>query len=125
MKVKEYLQNNILIFDGAMGTYYPALMNDMSSNCEAANIDNPKLILDIHKEYIEAGARAIRTNTFGLDITNLGGDRKRQKELIKAGYEIAIKAAEDKAFVFADIGPIMAGEHNEKVEEYINIVSLF
>ena len=125
MRVKEYLQNNILIFDGAMGTYYAALMNDMSSNCEAANIDNPRLILDIHKEYIEAGARAIRTNTFGLDITNLGGDRKRQKELIKAGYEIAVKAAEDKAFVFADIGPIMAGEHNEKVEEYINIVSTF
>ena len=72
MKVKEYLQNNILIFDGAMGTYYAALMNDMSSNCEAANIDNPRLILDIHKEYIEAGARAIRTNTFGLDITEKG-----------------------------------------------------
>ena len=43
MRVKEYLQDNILIFDGAMGTYYAALMNDMSSNCEAANIDNPIL----------------------------------------------------------------------------------
>lgn len=125
MRVKEYLQDNILIFDGAMGTYYAALMNDMSSNCEAANIDNPKLILDIHKEYIAAGAQAIKTNTFGLDINNLGGDRKRQKALIKAGYELALEAAQDKAFVFADIGPIMAGEHDEKVEEYINIVSEF
>ena len=50
--IRDYLKNNILLFDGAMGTYYDELTDD-GIGCELANIKNPELIKGIHNEYIE------------------------------------------------------------------------
>ena len=48
--IREYLKNNVLLFDGAMGTYYDELTDD-GIGCELANIKNSELIRGIHKEF--------------------------------------------------------------------------
>ena len=105
--IKEYLKENILLTDGAMGTYYSHITSQETTVSELANRYNPKLIKDIHQEYIEAGAKLIRTNTFSANSFTLNKSRQDIKELIAAGYEIAKSAAKDHdVFVAASIGPI-------------------
>ena len=76
VSIREFLQNNVLIFDGAMGTYYSPIVNEPAINCEMANIQHPEVIESIHKEYIAAGAHAIKTNTFGVNRKNFGENSK-------------------------------------------------
>ncbi len=57
--IREYIVDHILIFDGAMGSLY---LEKYSGACELANLNHREVILQIHKEYIEAGAKAIKTN---------------------------------------------------------------
>ncbi|MDP4146655.1 MAG: bifunctional homocysteine S-methyltransferase/methylenetetrahydrofolate reductase [Bacillota bacterium] len=118
--MNEYLKDNILITDGAMGTYYSELTGDNISFCEFANIDKPEIIKKIHLDYIEAGAKLIRTNTFSANSITLNISREKVKEIIGAGYSIAKLAAEGKdVFVAASIGPI----HEAKVEkDNINVL---
>lgn len=105
--MREYLLDNTLLTDGAMGTYYGDITGDTISKCEFANIKNPEIIKKIHSEYIDAGAKLIRTNTFAANSITLGITRKESKEIIQKGYEIAINIASMKnVFVGASIGPI-------------------
>ena len=53
-----------LITDGAMGTYYREKFGRSSGAPELANLTEPEKIEAVHREYIEAGADIIRTNSF-------------------------------------------------------------
>ena len=66
MNVREYLDSNILVFDGSMGTYFASKYKTSYEKCELANIKDSTLVYDIHKEYIDAGCKAIKTNTFAV-----------------------------------------------------------
>lgn len=122
MKVKE----NPLIFDGAMGTYYPGISENPQHKCELANIYDRNTILKIHREYINAGCKAIKTNTFGANKVSLESDFNRVKEVIVEGYKIAKEAAKDRdVLVFADIGPIPFLEKSDLYEGYREIAELF
>ncbi|NLN42077.1 MAG: bifunctional homocysteine S-methyltransferase/methylenetetrahydrofolate reductase [Clostridiales bacterium] len=130
--IKEYLKDSILITDGAMGTYYSHITGSETTISELSNKQNPELIKGIHKEYIEAGAKLIRTNTFSANSFTLGISRQDIKELIAAGYEIAKSAAKDHdVFVAASIGPIpelVEGKILEKdaiLDEYLFIANSF
>ncbi len=122
--IRDYLKNNILLFDGAMGTYYDELTDD-GIGCELANIKNSELIRGIHNEYIEAGAKAILTNTFATGIDAFLGDRDLQKKVINAGIDIAIEAAKEEAYVFADMGSLSADSNHAAFEEYKIIADIF
>ena len=65
------LKSEILVADGAFGTYY-AKKYDTGSLPELANLQASDRVLAIHKEYIEAGAKIIRTNTFASNTVCLG-----------------------------------------------------
>ena len=94
-----------LLFDGAMGTYYAALYPDDASPCEWANLRHPARVRAIHEAYLQAGAQAIKTNTFGVSPAACGG-RQQAHELLENGWALARQAAEPfGAQVFADIGP--------------------
>lgn len=126
--IREYLKDKILITDGAMGTYY---MRDKTSpvySCELANILNPEEIKKIHMEYIEAGAKLIRTNTFAANKESLNVNDDKLGEVIINGYEIAKEVAKDKeVFVAASIGPIrpFSGKNVDIYKEYKFIVDKF
>lgn len=123
MQINKYLQQRPLIFDGAMGTYYSEFSNQ---KCEFGNINDKETILKIHKEYIEAGCKAIRTNTFGANSVSMESSFDTVKDSIINAIEIAKKAvSEDEIFLFADIGPIPSSKNNNTFDEYINIVDIF
>ena len=73
----ELLDRAILIGDGAMGSYIHAKGIPLEMNFDSLNLTQPDLIQEIHREYIDAGAQVIETNTFGanrnkLEAANLG-----------------------------------------------------
>ena len=105
--IKDYLKNNTLVTDGAMGTYYEEKTNEEGTFCELANVNNPEVIKEIHKEYIEAGAKLIRTNTFSANTVTLGLNRQGVKTIIEKGYLLAKEAVDDRdVYIGASIGPI-------------------
>ena len=89
-----------------MGTYYNSLPGRAGARCELASIEHPEEILSIHRAYLDAGAKAIKTNTFALGSA-LGGEHEEEEiTLLRAACRLAKEAsAPYEAFVFADIGP--------------------
>lgn len=107
MNIKEYLKENILLTDGAMGTYYSEITGNDIAYCELGNLNDKETIKNIHLKYINAGAKLIRTNTFSCNTYELGVNRKKLKEIIIAGLNIAKEAVCGKeVFIGASIGPI-------------------
>ncbi|MGE4214099.1 MAG: bifunctional homocysteine S-methyltransferase/methylenetetrahydrofolate reductase [Anaerotignaceae bacterium] len=125
MDIRQYIEDHLLIFDGAMGTYFMKKSTNPQEKCELANLTQEEIIFSIHKEYIEAGCKAIKTNTFGANRINFGGDEELLKKVIKKGYEIATKAAGDGIFVFADLGPIEEDGVADGFDEFKFVVDCF
>jgi len=130
--IREYLLNHILITDGAMGTYYAQITDNYNVLPEFANSSDPQIIERIHQEYITAGAKLIKTNTFSANRFALDISQAEVKKIIIAGIDIANKAAANKKiFVAASIGPIpeMADKiHTDQdaiIDEYKFIVDTF
>ena len=82
-------------FDGAFGTYYFQLTGD-DGPCERANVDNPGLVRRIHRQYLEAGAEAIKTNTFAVNAQGFPDERERVR-LLREGYGLAAEEAARQA----------------------------
>lgn len=100
--IREYLKSKKLLCDGAFGTYYANIGSEKI--VELANINDKEGVYNVHRTYVEMGAKLIRTNTFMANST-LGYGRDKLKEIIKSAYDIAKRAAEDNAYVACDIGP--------------------
>src|ERR1700740_2993739 len=78
--LQKILKNRIAIIDGAMGTTIRAYgmkepdirgerfkdaKKDLLNNGDLFSLTQPKMIGDIHRRFLEAGADIIETNTFG------------------------------------------------------------
>ncbi|HEX3027518.1 MAG TPA: bifunctional homocysteine S-methyltransferase/methylenetetrahydrofolate reductase [Clostridia bacterium] len=118
-------EKDVILFDGAMGTYIAQKYHTNIKQCEFENIANPGHVLTVHREYIEAGADAIKTNTFSANTAAFSRSDTVEK-IILSGCEIAEKAVKgSNTSVFASIGPI-AGENMDEVSaEYRKIIDLF
>ena len=111
MEIKEYLKDNLLIFDGAMGTMLQKEGLPIGDNPEIFGLENSDKLLKIHKKYLDAGCNVLTTNTFGcneLKVTKLG---YTVEEIIDNAIKVARQAIDesDKSkprFVALDIGPI-------------------
>lgn len=123
--VAQYIKENTLVFDGSMGTYYAALKENSSVKCELANVKEPEVILEIHRRYVEAGCRALKTNTFAANRTSLECDGELLARVIHEAWRLACQAAGEKAFVFADIGPIPTPEKGDNRAHYYEVIDLF
>ena len=100
--IRELLQSRPLLFDGAIGTYYKAAPG---VECEQANLTDPAGVLAVHREYLAAGADAVKTNTFSLPRL-AAAHTPGWEQLAQAGWQLAVQAAEETgAAVFADLGP--------------------
>lgn len=96
------IRERILLFDGAIGTMlggpFPA----------ALTLTRPELVERLHRRYLDAGAEALTTNTFGatpsaLAEHGLGG---RAFELNRQGAELARRAGGSECFVLGSMGPV-------------------
>lgn len=116
MNFREYIKNSIVVFDGAMGTQLQKKGLKAGEVPEALNITNRDEIIGIHREYIEAGAKVITTNTFGANELKLERTNYSVEEIIDAAVQNAREAIGDgNVYAALDIGPI--GELMEPMGE--------
>lgn len=134
--IRKILENQILIIDGAMGTMiqrhklkeadyrgkrFADWHTDVQGNNDLLSITQPKIIIDIHKDYLGAGANIIETNTFSstsiaqadYDMQSIAYElnvesAKCAREAIKQFEEEEIAAGHTPAphFVAGAIGPL-------------------
>ncbi len=115
-----------LLFDGAMGTCFAALPGRAHQRCELACLTAPEEIAAIHRAYLEAGCRAIKTNTFTAGLELAQGQGESPARIIQAACRIAQDcAAPYGAYVFADIGPAPEGAKLSRGEVYCREADLF
>ena len=122
MNIRELLQTRPLLFDGAMGTYYKAAPG---VECEQANLTDPAGVLAVHREYLAAGADAVKTNTFSLPRL-AAAHTPGWEQLAQAGWQLAVQAAgETGAAVFADLGPAPDTEAVQAGQVYTAVAKQF
>lgn len=130
MNIREYLKKSKLIADGSFGTYYSQKYKTVDIP-EYANITASQRISEIHTEYINSGAKLIRTNTFASNTYSLDCSIEQVKENIKAAYKIAKEAVEQSGkeiFIAGNIGPLPAvfqPDFEAVEEEYYQIAKTF
>ncbi len=112
--ITELLERRILLLDGAMGTmiqrhglgeedYRGERFQDhpveLKNNNEALNLTRPDIILDIHRQYLEAGADIIETNTFNAQAISMADFEMTDPALIReinlAAARLARQAADE------------------------------
>ena len=127
MNLRTYLdQGQPLLFDGSMGTYFASLPGHGQDRCERANLEHPEDILSIHKAYLEAGCKAIKTNTFSLGSDLGGEDEALDIAMLQAACRLAKEAAVPyQAFVFADMGPAPESRRMPPAQRYRRLAELF
>ncbi|GAE02173.1 5-methyltetrahydrofolate--homocysteine methyltransferase [Clostridium botulinum B str. Osaka05] len=107
MNIKDYIKENILIFDGAMGTMLQKLGLKISDLPEELNLLEPEKIINIHRKYVEAGAKVITTNTFGANELKLKNSEFSVETIVDKAIDNVKKARGNKEILIAlDIGPI-------------------
>ncbi len=106
--ILERLANGeILIFDGATGTYLQKHGLEPGGSPELMNADNPDVIQQMAGHYFEAGSDIVLTNSFGGNRFMLEryGAGERLAELNKLSAEHAKAVAPDGKYVAGSIGP--------------------
>ena len=104
-RVRELLAQGVLLFDGATGTALCAQSGEGEA-VERLCLTQPQRVLALHRAYLAAGCRAIKTNTFAAHVSLACENEDDQKALIRAAYDLARRAGDAyDAAVFADIGP--------------------
>ena len=104
-RVRELLAQGVLLFDGATGTALCAQSGEGEA-VERLCLTQPQRVLALHRAYLAAGCKAIKTNTFAAHVSLACENEDDQKTLIRAAYDLARRAGDAyDAAVFADIGP--------------------
>lgn len=133
MFLKDYLQQHKLLADGSFGTYY-ADRYDTGDAPEFANISAPERVVEIHKSYLEAGARLLRTNTYASNTVFLEQDFEDVKVNVLAAISHAREAIAqanidaETVYIAGDIGPIqtdIAREQQAVEDEYYMLAKTF
>jgi homocysteine S-methyltransferase len=104
------LNERIVIGDGATGTYLYELGVPMNHCLEEVNLSRPELVERVYREYAEAGAQVIETNSFGANRVRLArfGLDDRVGELNRRAAQVAREALKGKpdVFVGGSVGPL-------------------
>lgn len=106
MTFNELLKNEYIILDGGMGTMLQKSGLKLGEIPEVLNIEHPDTVMEVHRQYKEAGAMIISANTFGANGYKLKDCKYSVDEIISAGISNARKVAENDILVALDIGPI-------------------
>ncbi len=103
MGLRKELENRILVLDGAMGTMiqrhkfgekeyrgerFADWKSQLKGNNDLLSLTQPQVILDIHREYLKAGADIIETNTFNAQRVSMA-----DYDMSELSYEINLTGA--------------------------------
>lgn len=108
MDFKEFLQHNIVILDGGMGTLLQDRGLQPGEQPERWNLSHFEDITAIHKAYFDNGSNVVNTNTFGANLLHY--DEAELTNVIKAAVTNAQRARElsnsqQEKYIALDIGP--------------------
>lgn len=118
------IKSERLYFDGGLGTMLQAKGLAGGEAPEDWNLSHPQEVMDVHRQYLEAGCDIITTNTFGINRSK----QQNWRELIEAAMDIAKKAVSgfEGRYIAFDIGPtgrLMAPLGDLDFEEAVAIYS--
>ncbi|MBU5614293.1 bifunctional homocysteine S-methyltransferase/methylenetetrahydrofolate reductase [Geomonas azotofigens] len=119
-KFLDRIAHGVLIGDGAIGTMLYAKGVAPEANFEHLNLVRPELVLELHREYLSAGAQVIETNTFGANCAKLSaiGLGAKVAEINRKGAQLARSAADGQdVFVAGSIGPLGRGKSELSPEQ--------
>lgn len=119
--LKEAVRSRLLVGDGAMATWLYHNGVPIGVCYEELCISRPDMIKDVHRQYYQAGARLIETNTFGANREALRryGLEDQVYRLNWKAARIAREAVAEDAYVVGSISSITAGRvHDAKMEGY-------
>jgi 5-methyltetrahydrofolate--homocysteine methyltransferase len=103
MSIRKELEKRILVIDGAMGTMvqrykleeadyrgerFTNWHTDVKGNNDLLCITQPQIIKEIHKQYLQAGADIIETNTFSSTVIAMA-----DYDMQSLAYELNVAAA--------------------------------
>ncbi len=105
-------KNNVLVGDGAMGTFLYQKGFPVGISYEELNLTSPEVIEDVHRSYIGAGAVLLESNTYSANYDKLSkfGLEAKVGDINRAGVRIARRAAGDSGYVVGAVGSIRAGK---------------
>ncbi|GAB6929735.1 bifunctional homocysteine S-methyltransferase/methylenetetrahydrofolate reductase [Paenibacillus sp. JCM 10914] len=112
--LRQILGNEVLVGDGAMGTYLYQKGFPVGISYEELNLTSPEVVGNVHRQYIEAGARLLETNTFSANFDKLSkyGLESKVEEINRAGVRIARAAAGEQGYIVGAVGSIRAGRRS-------------
>src|SRR4051812_8553690 len=103
------LRAGVMLGDGAIGTLLYQRGQPLDACYDALNLTEPEAVRRVHRNYLDAGAQLIETNTFGANRLQLEKFKlgERVADINKRGAELAIDLARPhRAFVAGSIGPL-------------------
>jgi homocysteine S-methyltransferase len=106
--IQAVADEHIYLFDGAMGTMLYSKGVFINKCYDELNLRNPEIVLDVHRQYVKAGAEILETNTYGANRVKLKGFgiEEELRDINIRGAELARKAAGDAVYVAGGIGPL-------------------
>ncbi len=122
--IRTVLESRILVLDGAIGTmiqgfglseedYRPAFLQDhgqpLEGNLDLLCLSRPDVLLQIHREYLDAGADIITTNTFTATSISQAdfGTEALAYDINRTAARLGCSAVADRpAFVAGSMGPL-------------------
>lgn len=106
--IQAIADEHVYLFDGAMGTMLYAKGVFINKCYDELNLRNPEIVLEVHRQYVKAGAEILETNTYGANRVKLRGFgiEDELRDINMRAAEIARKAAGDGVYVAGAIGPL-------------------
>ncbi len=104
----ERLEQGVLLFDGGIGTEIYGRGVFLNVCYEELNLERPELVEEVHRAFLQAGADALETNTFGASAARLEahGLAAKMREINLAAVRVARRAAGGAAYVVGAVGPL-------------------
>lgn len=106
-RIKSLIKSGPVVTDGSWGTQMQKRGLNRGECPDSWNLKHPERVLEVAQQYVTAGSQIILTNTFGgsrLALKKYNLDHQTV-DINMAGVEISKKAAGNRAYVFASIGP--------------------
>lgn len=128
--MRQQLRSGLLFFDGTMSMRLMEMGMDPHASPEIMNLVHPEWVYNVHREYLEAGADILRTNTFGVNGWEYSDTGIKYQRLIREGIQIARRAAahasteEKPRYVAFDVGPSGAKPMEEAITYFAEMAQI-
>lgn len=132
-QIEEYYTHGVLLLDGGMGQELIRRSQRSSTFLWSAQVllDQPRLVQDLHEDYIRAGARVITTNTYNTVRHRLQSDAglgERFAELNRLAGELAVQARDatgESVLIAGSLPPLFGSYRPDRVRPAAELESIY